>query len=346
MERGNGVECGKFLYRIKKTTQGLYLRNLFWFLIVNHTSIIVIGGTTQIGEDILTVEHISTTNNTCKVIGMEKSIYGNPMVFTTPISEDLLVCGGNNNFRKCKILVDNRKWKNFEFKASETSHFNSSRIRSCAATTRHASYIFGGTMGENKASYEYMLASEKIWRKGKMLIPDGLENGCAVTISDDEIWLIGGEKGKQKKRVLSFNTTTHNFTNAGFGLKQDRWSHRCSLMPDKSGVMVTGGTSKSTEIINLKTRKSTVVGSMKKTRALHGIGTLVINNAPTLVVFGGYAFEIPDRNISEVYHDSFEKYDPRTQKWSIWDGATLKTPRRDFGFATLKPSMICKDTKK
>ena len=308
----------------------------------------MVGGIAQNGDGVLDVEHIGTTNDTCNVVNVEKTYNDNPMVFTTPISEDLLVCGGNNNIKKCKILdIDDKgQWKNFKLDTDTISRFNSTRRMSCAATTRHASYIFGGKLGKNKASYEYMLASEKIWRKGKMLIPDGLENGCAVTISDDEIWLIGGKVGKQKKRVLSFNTTTHNFTNSGFGLKQGRWSHRCSLMPDKSGVMVTGGTSRSTEIINLKTGKSTVVGSMKKQRALHGIGTLVIDNAPTLVVFGGYAFGIPNQNVSEVYHDSFEKYDPRTQKWSIWNEASLKTPRRDFGFATLKPSMICKDAKK
>ena len=354
MERGNGVECGKFLYRIKKTTQGLYLRNLFWFLIVNHTSIIAVGGINQ-NDEIFNVEHISTANDTCNVVGMGKTIYGNPMVFTTPISEDLLVCGGNNNFRKCKILAGRRnddygQWRNFKFNASTISKFNSSpRIMSCAATTRHASFIFGGKMGKNITSYEYMLISEKIWRRGKMLIPDGFENGCAVTISDDEIWLIGGKGAKQSKRVLAFYPGNHTFNETGIKLTNERHAHRCSLMPDKSGIMVTGGTSSSTEIIDFKTKKSEPAGFMNVIRSLHGIGTLIIDDTPTLVVFGGYGWGTrPVGNTTEEYREyfkSFEKYDAKARRWSVWNGAYLKTARREFGFATIKPSMICKNDK-
>ena len=39
---------------------------------------------------------------------------------------------------------------------------------------------------------------------------------------------------------------------------------------------------------------------------------------------------------------SFEKYDEKSRKLSFWDGAKLKTRRREFGFASSKPSMVCK----
>ena len=114
-------------------------------------------------------------------------------------------------------------------------------------------------------------------------------------------------------------------------------------MPDKSGVMITGGTHESTEIIDFRTRKSIEAGNMNVLRSLHGIGTLVIDNTPTLVVFGGYAWASGDR--PEKYHDSIEKYDEKTKTWKYLE-TTLKIPRREFGFATLKhPLNICKNDK-
>ena len=302
----------------------------------------MIGGINQIDEDILSVEIISDNkNNTCNITDLEINIADNPMVFKSPISDKLLVCGGNNNRKRCLTLGNDGMWTYLTVDKNKKSKLNSPRRMSAAATTNKASFVFGGKMGKEISSYEYMLSSEKTWRKGNKTIPGGFENGCAVTISDNEIWLIGGDKANQRRRVLSFNTTNHTFIETNIKLARERKSHRCSLMPDKSGVMVTGGTGSSTEIIDLKTRKSTETGSMTSVRSLHGIGTLVIDDTPTLVVFGGYTWASGDRQ--EEYFTSFEKYDEKNKSWSLWDGAKLKTPRREFGFATLKQSMICRD---
>ena len=331
-----------------KKSESVFCKNLFFCcgFLVDSTSIIVVGGINEKDDEILNVEHISDANNTCNFTDMEKIINDSPTVFTTPISENLLVCGGSNNRKNCLTLDEEGQWTYLTSKKDHEIKLNSPRRLSSAATTKHASFIFGGTMGKRTSSYEYMHSSERFWRKGKKLIPDGFKNGCTVTISDDKIWLIGGDGKGQERRVLSFDPITHNFTDTKIKLNVDRHSHRCSLMPDKSGVMVTGGTGSSTEIIDFKTGLSKPAGNMATVRSLHGIGTLVINNSPTLVVFGGYTWAIKDKNISKEFFDSFEKYDEQTKTWSIWDGVKLKTARREFGFATLKnPSSVCKDAK-
>ena len=312
---------------------------------VSSTSIIVVGGINQNDDDILNVEVFSdTANNTCNITDLEITIADNPMVFTAPISDNLLVCGGNNNRRRCLTLDDDGLWTYLALDKMEISKLNSPRRMSSAATTSNASFIFGGIMGAKTATYDYMLSSAKNWVQGNKTIPDGFKNGCAITISDDEIWLIGGEKGKQKTRVLAFYPSNHTFSQTGIELTRSRHSHRCSLMPDKSGVMVTGGTSDSTEIIDIETRKSSESGNLSSVRALHGIGTLVINDTPTLVVFGGYTWASGDRK--EEYFTTFEKYDEKTKTWSLWKDTKLKLPRREFGFATLKhPLKFCRDAK-
>ena len=45
---------------------------------------------------------------------------------------------------------------------------------------------------------------------GKIEIPGGFEDGCAIAIkSDQEIWLIGGFR--TGKRILSFDVESHTF---------------------------------------------------------------------------------------------------------------------------------------
>ena len=63
----------------------------------------------------------------------------------------------------------------------------------------------------NTFNWEYMDASKKIWTLGNSRIPDGFREGCAVAVSDDEIWLIGGKGKKQKHRILPFFTKNHTF---------------------------------------------------------------------------------------------------------------------------------------
>ena len=123
-----------------------------------------------------------------------------------------------------------------------------------AATTETGSYVFGGQQGVHSATYEYMLSSKKTWTKGNDNIPNGFDRGCAVTISENEIWLIGGKQKQQRTRVLAFHPNNHTFTETDIKLTRTRHSHRCSLMPDKSGVMITGGTNESTEIIDFEQR--------------------------------------------------------------------------------------------
>ena len=261
------------------------------------------------------------------------------MVFLNPINQQVFVCGGENNRRGCKTLGKGGQWTDFRHNAVNISKLTTNRIMASAATTETGSYIFGGLQGIHSANYEYMLSSEKTWTKGNDNIPNGFDRGCAVTISENEIWLIGGKQKKQRTRVLAFYPSNHTFSQIGIELTRSRNSHRCSLLPDKSGVMVTGGTNESTEIIDFKTRKSTFAGNMNVFRSLHGIGTLVIENKPTLVVFGGYSWAVGDE--PEKFLDSIEKYDERTKKWTYLD-IKLKVPRREFGFATLKhPLKIC-----
>ena len=266
------------------------------------------------------------------------------MVFLNPISQQLFVCGGENNRKGCKTLEKGGQWTDFRYNAVNISKLTTNRIMASAATTETGTYIFGGQQGVHSATYEYMPSSKKTWTKGNDNIPNGFDRGCAVAISENEIWLIGGKQQQQRRRVLAFYPKNHTFIETNIKLTRKRHSHRCTLMPDKSGVMITGGTNESTEIIDFKTRKSTFAGNMNVFRSLHGIGALVIENKPTLVVFGGYAWSEGDQ--PEKYHDSIEKYDHKTKKWTYLD-IKLKVPRREFGFVTLKqPLNICKDDKK
>ena len=55
-----------------------------------------------------------------------------------------------------------------------------------------------------------MMEVWKEWIMGKIEIPGGFEDGCAIAIKfDQEIWLIGGFR--PGKRILSFDVESHTF---------------------------------------------------------------------------------------------------------------------------------------
>ena len=315
---------------------------LFFFLIypsVGSTSILVVGGNNERkGDKFTTVEHFS--KSVCQVPNLEKTIDDTPSVFVTPINNHVLVCGGKNNLKSCLRRKDGH-WQPY-------NRLKMERSMSAVATTKHGSFIFGGKM--SKTTYEYMPTMTKIWKLGKMNLPKGFSHGCAVTISEDEILLIGG-MGRFKK-VLIFNSQNHTFTKTKVSLQhQEQEGHRCSLLPNRTQVLINGGAKNITEIIDLKTLNSSSNIRSKKVknsnhhRNLGGMGTMIIDNKPSLVVFGGSTWrKVGKKDTVVIYDDTFEKYDPDEDEWTILKDIKLKEARDNFGFATVKPSMICKNT--
>jgi len=236
----------------------------------------------------------------------------------------ILLCGGKNNLQTCLKMEENG-WNHH-------SYLNKERRYASAVATNTATFIFGGD--ESGTTYEYLeQGSSSNWQLGNEEIPDGFYGGCAIAISDEEIWLIGGID--TYSRILSFNTRNHEFTEVNtIQLKEGRFRHACIQIPGTTKIMVSGGVDSSfsvfdsAEIIDFDTKSVTNTGKMNFKRAYHGIGILTLDGEDQVVIFGGY-----DGN---SYLDSVEVYDQETKKWTTLTDKKLSQARSDFGFLTIK----------
>ena len=231
----------------------------------------------------------------------------------------ILLCGGRPNVQKC-LLLDHGTWK-------EHSTLNQKRRYHSAVTTKTATFLFGGEF--SRSTYEYLPKDSTTWLIGKTEIPGGFWDGCAIAVkSDQEIWLIGG--WSTDKRILSFNVNDHTFKVLPFQLDIERCGHKCASIPNTSKVMIAGGNSNSTQIIDTENGTVTMVSPLNSNRSFHGMGVLTIKGEDRLVVFGGS---------NATMLDSVETYNYQTEKWETSD-IELNEPKDSFGFLTVKLSDI------
>ena len=256
--------------------------------------------------------------NNIQLPNLPKGIHGSPFMINH--NGDILLCGGFNNFQTCLKMEENG-WNHH-------SNLNKVRYYASAVATNTATFIFGGY--ENNKTYEYLDHGSSNWQEGNVKIPgDGFVLGCAITISDEEVWLIGG--GGTESRILSFNTRNHKFEEVNtIQLKGGRYEHTCIKIPGTNQIMVSGGydsSNKSAEIIDFVSKSVKNTEKMNFKRANHGIGILTLDGEDQIAIFGG-----SDENNDRF--DSVEVYDQETQKWDMID-IKLTQARRSFGFLTI-----------
>lgn len=154
----------------------------------------------------------------------------------------ILLCGGQDNFlnsnKRCYQLVGS-SWK-------QHSSINQSRPYASVAIANSCAFLFGGT--KNPYTYEYLIQNSTNWEEGKSKIPGGFEIGSAIAISQEEIWLIGGQD--TERRILSFNAKNHTFEELSTKLQDNRIRHACALIPGTTNIIITGGAGEKRETLS------------------------------------------------------------------------------------------------
>ena len=246
---------------------------------------------------------------------------------------NILLCGGICNQQEC-LSFNHGSWKLH-------STLNKPRVSASIATTRSATFMFGGGFKEECLNtYEYLPKGSTTWQLGKTKIPTYIAHASAIPVkSDQEIWLIGG--AASCKKIISFNIKDHTFQELPSKLIVGRSGQRCAFIPKTNKIIITGGIDHelyeitkqgnelySTEILDTKDGSITMASPMNFKRAYHGIGLLTIDDEDRLVVFGGSV----DDNFVEVFN-------AKTGKWELTDVA-LKINKYAFGFLSTKLSLL------
>ena len=295
------------------------------------SSIILLAGGWS-DRDISTVEIISDekSNNKTQLPNLPTFVPGPCMLKHNNV---ILICG----LKSCQQMnVSSGSW-------THHSSLTSKRDQASGVSTDKASYIFGDMSStKGKKTYEILPKGSLQWQAGLTKIPNGYVRGCAVAISNDEIWLIGGTdtRGRIRSRILSFNTSSQSFSELGTTLHQNRYGHACVIIPGTHQILVTGGYTKfrngysykkgilnSTEIIDIATGNVTYATPMNMKRYEHGIGIMTIDNEEKVVTFGGeYG--------NGQFLDSIEVYHTNTGSWGLLN-KTLTEPKNHFGYPTI-----------
>ena len=109
--------------------------------------------------------------------------------------------------------MDHGTWKKHSNPNVETAWHS-------AITTQNATFIFGGGYLNRKIN-EYLSNDSTKWLIRKTVIPEGLEDGCAIAVkSGKEILLIGGYG--TEKRILNFDVESQIFQVLPFYLNVGR----------------------------------------------------------------------------------------------------------------------------
>ena len=295
-------------------------------MIIEHINCFIASGV-DTDSDFTTFEAITGDLGTIPLATLPgHRIFGSSMVMH---NGSMLLCGGTNNKQKCFQLCHGL-WK-------EHSMLNKERYGHAVATTKCATFIFGGS--KSRTTYEYLPKDSQTWLMGKTEIPgEGFHWGCAIAVkSDQEIWLIGGDGTDgwpwHDNRILSFNVNDHTFQELPFELIVERAGFRCALIPHTNKIMITGGVYRrhyfldSSEILDTEDGRVTMASPMNSPRYNHGIGVITINGEDRLAVVGGLS-----DNDTKV--DSIELYNTETEEWEITN-IKLQTPSSHFGFLSL-----------
>ena len=265
------------------------------------------------------VEFIAVNSSSQLAPDLPKTIASYPSMFLH--NETIVLCGGYHNEKSCLKLQEGT-WTKYNSLKKERSF-------AAVVSTTKATFIFGGW--GNADSFEYLEKNTSEWKLGETKVPGlGFQHGCAIAISQDEIWLIGGYDTEQ--RILSFNVNNQSFTELPTTLKQGREELHCAFIPGTRNIMVTGGKYygnryDSTEIINVEIGKVIEGPPMNSKRASHGIGVLNVDSQERLVVIGGEK--------GYVRLESVEVYNSQTQKWELTN-IELSEAKTQFGFLTIK----------
>ena len=158
-----------------------------------NSGILIAGGQNKRGG--ITNVEILTNSSRQQLPDLPIPIFLEPSMFQHGGS--IMMCGGLNN-EKCCIQLENNTW-------SLHSYLNSEREAASSVATDRATFLFGGTEGSQ--TYEYLPINSSKWQPGVRKIPNGFSDGSAIPVSENEIWLIGGEPVDDSNQGRSFGSS-------------------------------------------------------------------------------------------------------------------------------------------
>ena len=285
-------------------------------LITSGTFTIVVVGGWDGNNRLGTVELLG--DNTCSIPNLPYEISSSPQMFLNNHNE-LIICGGYPKKKSCLRLF-NGEWH-------EYAELKQERLYASVVSMDDKTYMFGGDGSDTSSE----ILQDGSWKTGPTIDEKGIERGCAVAISNEELLIIGGFG--TSNRIIKYNIKTNDWTQIA-SLKVGRYGHSCTLFKDQ--VFITGGYDGNTylfsvEILSLDTMTMKEGNGLQESRGVHGSGLVHLNDKLKLAVFGGS---------NQKYLDSIELFDEETETWKL-SKTNLSEKKDVFGYMSVPSHLIC-----
>ena len=257
------------------------------------------------------------------------------------------VCGGKissgssiyssvSDTSSCLVLdVENQRWEK-----NVIGDLTRSRTRHAAVSVENVgTYLIGGGLSNNPTTTDFLASGLTEWSAGPAL-PVSMYSPCAVKISQFSFLVIKGFD------IREYHVDIANPTSFSGWQQAIKWprlqTYRddqpgCALTNDNKVVIAGGWTSgtylKSSEVLDLATRKITNSGDMTSSRRFFHLATTTLGGETKIFAFGG-------RSTISTFVDSVEHFHPNNNSWTLAP-TTLKEKRGNFGRVVVGVETIC-----
>ena len=212
------------------------------------TKYLIVGGNIHMTE-VVDLENSNSTSNFYGTLPLTRM--GNGFLHTgngnvgAMLGGAPIICGGKDGQGDC-LTFNNSHW------ISSHSLYSQKRREYMAGVLINSTTLWltgGSAYGINRvSSTEFIVSGKKVGILGPKL-PYGLKGHCAVKLSDNAVFVIGGEAGHQlrvRNEVWIYNPQNGFTRRQGPSLITPRWGHSCASIRNgnKSLIIVAGGIDK------------------------------------------------------------------------------------------------------
>ena len=260
-------------------------------------------------------------------------------------NDRVILCGGevpSGASSSCLVLdAKNKRWEK-----NQVGEMTLSRQYSAAVSVENVgTYIIGGRGVNAEATTDFLAHGATEWVTGPDL-PVSMEYPCVVKISELSFCAI------YKNDIREYQVDIANPTSSSGWQPAETWpslqtsrkfNPGCAVI-DTNKVIIAGGYGpspihlaqstwhKSSEVLDLATRKITYGGDMTSPRVNFNLATTTLDGATTLFAIGGHSGGGP--------LDSVEVFHPTNNSWTLAP-TTIGERKAYFGQEVLQTKLVC-----
>ena len=290
---------------------------------------------------------VSTTSCPLPSLPGPRIRYNHVMFATEEPSPRIIVCGGWDKdeikHESCLVLnLENQRWDEITMLGQERRSFHA-----VVSVKNIGTYMIGGRMTGRTTNF--LPPGSEQWVAGPANPVNMGRGPCALTITANSFLAIYG------RQIREYQVDTNNPTSDDGWEEATKWPQLqirrvyglgCSKIKGK--VVIAGGAGfeqitetsssfgeilRSTEVLDLSTRKIEHAENLATPRRTFHIVTITIDGFERVFALAGY-------DDSYNYVDSVEEFDPYTLTWKPGP-ASLLVPRGRFGALVVPRNLIC-----